>query len=116
MPHGFAVMLLVARLMACVRVLVRWRVDGFVLRRARFFELRGTALDGVGGRSLVAELLARAPFATLAAIAAATRGGATAPPEPSLIPQVRVPLPDLSRFNQLLSGPDVESPVSVFCT
>ena len=31
-------------------------------------------------------------------------------------PHVQVPLPDLSRFNQLLSGPDVESPVSVFCT
>ncbi len=53
---------------------------------------------------------------TLAAIEVATRGGATPPPEPSLIPHVQVPLPDLSRFNQLLSGPDVESPVSVFCT
>ncbi len=51
---------------------------------------------------------------TLGAIEAATRGGATPPPEPSLIPHVQVPLPDLSRFNQLLSGPDVESPVSVF--
>jgi hypothetical protein len=51
---------------------------------------------------------------TLAAIAAATRGGAVPPPEPSLIPYVQVPLPDLSRFNQLLSGPGTESPVSVF--
>jgi transposase len=53
---------------------------------------------------------------TLGAIEVATRGGATPPPEPSSIPHVQVPLPDLSRFNQLLSGPDVESPVSVFCT
>jgi transposase len=51
---------------------------------------------------------------TLAAIEAATRGGATPPPEPSLIPHVQVPLPDLSRFNQLLSDPGAESPVSVF--
>ena len=28
--------------------------------------------------------------------------------------QVDVPLPDLSRFNQLLSGPADDSPVSVF--
>jgi hypothetical protein len=49
---------------------------------------------------------------TLAAIEAATRGGAT--PEPSLIPHVRVPLPDLSRFDQPLGGPGAESPVSVF--
>ena len=53
---------------------------------------------------------------TLAAIEAATRGGASPSAEPSLIPHVQVPLPDLSRFNQLLSGPDVDSPVSVFCT
>jgi len=52
----------------------------------------------------------------LAAVEVATRGGATPPPEPFLIPHVQVPLPDLSRFNQLLSGPDVESPVSVFGT
>jgi len=51
---------------------------------------------------------------TLAAIEAATRGGATPPPEPSLIPHVQVPLPDLSRFDQLLSDPDAESPISVF--
>jgi transposase len=48
---------------------------------------------------------------TLAAIEAATRGGATPPPEESPIPHVQVPLPDLSRFNQLLSGPGAESPV-----
>ncbi len=51
---------------------------------------------------------------TLAAIEAATRGGATPPPEPSLIPHVQVPLPDLSRFDQLLSDPDAGSPISVF--
>jgi transposase len=50
----------------------------------------------------------------LAAIEAAARGGATPPPEPSPIPHVQVPLPDLSRFNLLLGGPDVDSPVSVF--
>jgi hypothetical protein len=51
---------------------------------------------------------------TLAAVEAATRGGAAPPPEPSLIPHVQVPLPDLSRFDQLLSGPGAESPVSAF--
>jgi len=40
--------------------------------------------------------------------------GATPPPEPSLIPHVQVPLPDLSRFDQLLSDPDAGSPISVF--
>jgi hypothetical protein len=53
---------------------------------------------------------------SLAAIETATRGGAALPPEPSTIPHVQVPLPDLSRFNQLLSGPAVENPVSVFFT
>jgi hypothetical protein len=53
---------------------------------------------------------------SLAAIEAATRGGAAVPPEPSTIPHVQVPLPDLSRFNQLLSGAAVEDPVRVFCT
>jgi transposase len=51
---------------------------------------------------------------TLAAVEAATRGGAAPPPEPSLIPHVQVPLPDLSRFDRLLSGPGAESPVSVY--
>ena len=53
---------------------------------------------------------------SLAAIEAAARGGAAPPPEPSTIPHVQVPLPDLSRFNQLLSGPAAENPVSDFCT
>ena len=48
----------------------------------------------------------------LAAIEAATRGGASPAPEPSSIPHVQVPLPDLSRFNQLLSGPDAGCPAS----
>jgi hypothetical protein len=51
---------------------------------------------------------------TLAAVEDATRGGTAPPPDPSLIPQVQVPLPDLSRFDQLLSGPAAEGPVSVF--
>jgi transposase len=53
---------------------------------------------------------------SLAAVETATRSGAATPPEPSSIPQVQVPLPDLSRFNQLLFGPAVENPVSVFFT
>jgi hypothetical protein len=51
---------------------------------------------------------------TLAAIGAITRGGATPPPAPSVIPHVQVPLPDLSRFNQLLGDPGTEGPVGVF--
>jgi transposase len=47
---------------------------------------------------------------TLAAIEAAMRGPATGSPEPSALPHVQVPLPDLSRFNQLLFGPDAEDP------
>ena len=42
------------------------------------------------------------------------RGVATLPREAIPAAQVHVPLPDLSRFNQLLSGPAVEEPVSVF--
>src|SRR5262249_18047261 len=53
---------------------------------------------------------------TLAAIEAATRDGAAPPPESGTIPRVQVPLPDLSRFDQLLSDPTDENPVSVFCT
>jgi transposase len=53
---------------------------------------------------------------SLAAIAAATRGETAPAPEASLIPAVEVPLPDLSRFNQLLSDPAVGSPMSVFFT
>ena len=52
---------------------------------------------------------------SLAAIEAATRGGATAADTPAA-PQVHVPRPDLSRFDQLLSGPAAEGPVSVFFT
>ena len=53
---------------------------------------------------------------SLAAIEAAACGRATTPDAVSVIPQVRVPLPDLSRFDQLLSGPAAESPGGVFCT
>jgi hypothetical protein len=53
---------------------------------------------------------------SLGAIAAATRGGAAPPAEACTIPQVQVPLPDLSRFNQLLGDPAVENPVSVLGT
>jgi transposase len=53
---------------------------------------------------------------SLAAIAAATRSGTVPLPESYTTPHVQVPLPDLSRFNQLLSGPALENPVSVFCT
>ena len=51
---------------------------------------------------------------SLAAIEAATCGRATTLCEASVLPQVQVPLPDLSRFDQLLSGPATASPVSVF--
>ena len=50
----------------------------------------------------------------LAAIEAAKRPGPRTPPESFSSTQVDVPLPDLSRFNQLLSGPLDDSPVSVF--
>jgi transposase len=53
---------------------------------------------------------------SLAAIEAATRGGASLPAEASTTPQVHVPLPDLSRFDQLLNAPSAEDPVSVFFT
>jgi transposase len=51
---------------------------------------------------------------TLAAIEAAKRPGPPTPSESSTPTQVDVPLPDLSRFNQLLGGPHDDSPVSVF--
>jgi transposase len=51
---------------------------------------------------------------TLAAIEAAKRPGSPTPSESFSPTQVDVPLPDLSRFNQLLGGPLDESPVSVF--
>jgi transposase len=49
---------------------------------------------------------------SLAAIEAMKRDAATSAAEPAA-PRVDVPLPDLSRFNQLLSSP-ADSPVSVF--
>ena len=51
---------------------------------------------------------------TLAAVAAATGGGAPVPSEELTAPRVEVPLPDLNRFNLLLGGPATEGPVSVF--
>jgi transposase len=50
---------------------------------------------------------------SLAAIEAATRPGAPPRDEPG-VPRVEVPPPDLSRFDQLLSGPAAGGPVSVF--
>jgi len=49
----------------------------------------------------------------LAAVEAATRGPSPATAEPAATTQVHVPLPDLSRFDQLLSDPAPESPVGV---
>jgi transposase len=49
----------------------------------------------------------------LAAIDATKRDGAATPSEVSIAPRVDVPLPDLGRFNQLLSSPPVDGPVSV---
>jgi transposase len=50
----------------------------------------------------------------LAAIEAARRPGPPTPEESSVPTYVDVPLPDLSRFNQLLGGSHDDSPVSVF--
>jgi hypothetical protein len=50
---------------------------------------------------------------TLAAIQATTRADSTGSLESSPGSQVDVPLPDLSRFNQLLSGPIDDSPAPV---
>jgi hypothetical protein len=50
----------------------------------------------------------------IAAIEAARRPGPQTPPESTTSTQVDVPLPDLSRFDQLLGGPLDDSPVSVF--
>jgi transposase len=50
---------------------------------------------------------------SLAAIEA-TKRNTEVPTETSAAPQVNVPLPDLNRFDQLMSGPAAESPVSVF--
>jgi hypothetical protein len=51
---------------------------------------------------------------SLGAIEEATRGGASQAPEACTPPQVQVPPPDLGRFDQLLSDPSSESPISVF--
>jgi transposase len=51
---------------------------------------------------------------SLAAIEATNRAAAAPRAEAPGAPRVDVPLPDLGRFNQLLSGPADESPVSVF--
>jgi transposase len=50
----------------------------------------------------------------LAAIEAAKHPGQPTPQESSMPAHVDVPLPDLSRFNQLLGSPFDDSPVSVF--
>ena len=51
---------------------------------------------------------------SFAAIEAAKRPTATTPCDEPDMPRVDVPRPDLSQFNQLLSGPIGEGPVSVF--
>jgi hypothetical protein len=51
---------------------------------------------------------------SLAAIEAATRPGSPASRDEPGAPRVDVPPPDLSRFDQLLSGPAAGGPVSVF--
>jgi len=50
---------------------------------------------------------------TLAAIEATKRPAAASPLDEPVAPRVEVPLPDLNRFNQLLSSPAAGSPVSV---
>jgi hypothetical protein len=50
---------------------------------------------------------------SLAAIEATKRDGATTPSDEPAAPRVDVPLPDLSRFNQLLCSPTANSPASV---
>jgi hypothetical protein len=51
---------------------------------------------------------------SLAAIEATNRDAAASRAEAAGAPRVDVPVPDLSRFNQLLSGPADDSPVGVF--
>jgi transposase len=50
---------------------------------------------------------------SLAAIEATKRDGAATPSDEPAAPRVDVPLPDLSRFNQLLCSPTADSPASV---
>jgi hypothetical protein len=53
---------------------------------------------------------------TLAAIEAATGDAAAMAADAPAAPQVHVPRPDLSRFDQFLGGSAAEEPVSVFFT
>jgi hypothetical protein len=53
---------------------------------------------------------------SLAAIDATKHDGAATPCEVPTAPRVDVPLPDLRRFNQLLSSPPADGPVSVIFT
>lgn len=74
----------------------------------------GTAIETcVSERLDTAEAVIRRTR-TLAAIAAAKRPGPQTPQESSPSTHVAVPLPDLSRFDQLLGGPLDDSPASVF--
>jgi transposase len=51
---------------------------------------------------------------SLAAIEATRREATMTPSDQAAAPRIQVPLPDLSRFDQLLSSPVAEGPVSVF--
>jgi transposase len=51
---------------------------------------------------------------SLAAIEATRREATMTPSDQGAAPRIQVPLPDLSRFDQLLSSPAAEEPVSVF--
>jgi hypothetical protein len=51
---------------------------------------------------------------SLAAIEATKGKAAARPAEETTPPQVDVPLPDLTSFNQLLGHPAADNPVSVF--
>ena len=51
---------------------------------------------------------------SLAAIEATRRDATMTPSDQAAAPRIHVPLPDLSRFDQLLSGTAAEGPVSVF--
>ena len=74
------------------------------------------AVEACQGESLPSAEAVIQRTRSLGAIAAALRDGAAPPGESCTIPHVQVPLPDLSRFNQLLSGPIVEDPIRVFGT
>jgi transposase len=51
---------------------------------------------------------------SLAAIEASRREATMTPSDQAAAPRIHVPLPDLGRFDQLLSSPAAEGPVSVF--